>query len=127
MPYPSLASRLLGSPRPAALLLALGLVLPQVAPAAYVNFEAGHVRPLALSPDGGRLFAVNTPDNHLAIFNVTTGGLVLAGEVQVGLRPVAVAVRDTGGGALEAWVVNHLSDSVSIVAIDGTNPAARHR
>jgi hypothetical protein len=27
----------------------------------YVLFESGPVRPLALSPDGSRLFAVNTP------------------------------------------------------------------
>lgn len=32
-------------------------------PSFYV-FESGHVRPLALSPDGSRLYAVNTPDNR---------------------------------------------------------------
>ena len=40
----------------------------QSAGGAFVNFESGHVRPLALSPDGSRLFAVNTPDNRLAIY-----------------------------------------------------------
>ncbi len=30
--------------------------------AAFVNFESGHLRPLALSPDESRLFSVNTPD-----------------------------------------------------------------
>jgi DNA-binding beta-propeller fold protein YncE len=79
------------------------------------------VRPL--SPDGSKLFAVNTPDNGLAIFESTPGGLSLAAEIPVGLRPVAVAVRDAGGRNLEAWVVNHLSGSVSIVAIDGATPA----
>ncbi len=93
------------------------------ASAAYVNFEAGHVRPLALSPDASRLFAVNTPDNQLTIFDVTPGGMFVSAEIAVGLRPVAVAVRDVGGGVLEAWVVNHLSDSVSVVAIDSANPA----
>ena len=34
----------------------------------FLNFESGHVRPLALSPDGAFLFAVNTPDNRLTIF-----------------------------------------------------------
>ena len=48
----------------------------------FVNFESGHVRPLALSPDGNRLFAVNTPDNRLAIYDVTAGGLTLAAEVR---------------------------------------------
>ena len=93
------------------------------ASAAYFNFEAGHVRPLALSPDASQLFAVNTPDNRLAIFDVDQGGLTLAAEVPVGLRRVAVAVRDAGGGALEAWVINHLSDSLSIIAIDPVDPA----
>ena len=36
----------------------------------------------------------------------------------VGLEPVAVAARTNGAGKTEVWVVNHLSDSVSIVEID---------
>ncbi len=35
------------------------------------NFETGQVRPLAMSPDGTRLFAVNTPDSQLEIFDIT--------------------------------------------------------
>lgn len=84
----------------------------------YTLFESGHVRPLALSPDGRRLFAVNTPDNRLEIFDLTAGGLTAAGSVPVGLEPVAVAAFS----ATEAWVVNHLSDSVSIVRLDGAVP-----
>jgi len=84
----------------------------------YTLFESGHVRPLALSPDGRRLFAVNTPDNRLEIFDVTAGGLAAAGSVPVGLEPVAVAAVS----ASEVWVVNHLSDSVSIVRLDGAAP-----
>jgi hypothetical protein len=96
-----------------------GRASAQSAGGAFVTFESGHVRPLALSPGGSRLFAVNTPDNRLTIYNVTAGGLTLAAEVPVGLEPVAVAARtDT-----EVWVVNHLSDSVSIVTIDAVNPA----
>ncbi len=89
---------------------------------AFVNFESGHVRPLALSPDGSLLFAVNTPDNRLAIYAVGAGGLTLAAEVPVGLEPVAVAARSN----TEVWVVNHLSDSVSIVTVvPGNLPASR--
>ena len=89
---------------------------------AFVNFESGHVRPLALSPDGTVLFAVNTPDNRLAIYSVSAGGLALAAEVPVGLEPVAVAARSN----TEVWVVNHLSDSVSIVTVvPGNLPASR--
>src|SRR5215510_3001326 len=81
----------------------------------FVNFESGHVRPLAMSPDGTRLFAVNTPDNRLEIYTVGVGSLTLAAEVPVGLEPVAIATRTNGLGRTEAWVVNLLSDSVSIV------------
>ena len=31
----------------------------------FTTFETGHVRPLALSSDGTRLYAVNTPDNRV--------------------------------------------------------------
>ncbi len=85
----------------------------------YVLFEAGQVRPLALSPDGSRLFAVNTPDGLLEIFDVDgSGDLTRAGAVQVGLEPVAVAARTNH----EVWVVNHLSDSVSVVDLSGAAP-----
>jgi len=77
----------------------------------YTLFESGPVRPLALSPNGKTLYAANTPDNRLEVFRVTAGGLRSRGSVPVGLEPVAVAaVADD-----EVWVVNHLSDSVSIV------------
>lgn len=109
--------------------LALGIVLAialvaERAPAQdlshldFTNFESSHVRPLALSPDGSQLFAVNTPDNRIAVFDVTPDGLDLAVEVPVGLEPVALAARTNGSGGTEVWVVNHLSDSVSIVVID---------
>src|SRR5258705_9930746 len=61
-------------------IVALGLaaLVATVAPAvaqSFVNFETGQVRPLALSPDGTRLFATNTPDNRLEIFAVGASGL----------------------------------------------------
>lgn len=80
------------------------------------HFESGQVRPLALSPDGSKLYAVNTPDNHLEIFTVTASGLEHVESVPVGLEPVAVAARSNG----EVWVVNHLSDSISILDVSVT-------
>ncbi|WP_455208672.1 YncE family protein [Kaarinaea lacus] len=77
----------------------------------YTLFESGQVRPLALSPAGDKLYAVNTPDNTLEVFSVTEGGVSLEKSIPVGMEPVAVVTR----GDNEAWVVNHLSDSVSIV------------
>ena len=88
------------------------------AQSSFVTFESGQVRPLALSADGTRLYAVNTPDNNLEIFSVGTSGLTKLSSISVGLEPVAVAVRS----ATEVWVVNHLSDSVSVVDLDGTPP-----
>ncbi len=83
----------------------------------FTTFESAHVRPLALSADQKHLYALNTPDNRLAIYATTDSGLSLLSEVRVGLEPVAVAVRETASGVTEAWVVNHLSDSVSVVHI----------
>src|SRR5262249_5710630 len=84
----------------------------------FVTFESGQVRPLALSPSGTKLFAVNTPDNRLEIFDVGSGGLTHTGAVPVGMEPVAAAARsDT-----EGWVVQHLSDGVRVVAAGSVPP-----
>ncbi len=88
------------------------------APPEFISFEAGQVRPLALSPDGSTLFATNTPNYSLDIFRVSNGELRRVDSVPVGMEPVAVAVRDGN----EVWVINHLSDSVSIVRLDGVRP-----
>lgn len=84
----------------------------------YTLFESGPVRPLALSPDRSRLFVVNTPDGHLQIYDVIGTQLVAVGSVPVGLEPVAVAARSNS----EVWVVNHLSDSVSVVDVAASPP-----
>ncbi|EPX56090.1 hypothetical protein D187_007432 [Cystobacter fuscus DSM 2262] len=87
----------------------------------FVEFDSAHVRPMALSPDGTRLFAVNTPDNRLEVFSVSATGLSLIAEVPVGLEPVSVAARSN----TEVWVVNHLSDSISVVSLEGTPRVVR--
>ena len=79
-------------------------------------FESGPVRPITLSADGKRLFVTNRPAHCLEIYAVEGDALRLASTVAVGLEPVAVAERN----ANEVWVVNHLSDSVSVVRLDGT-------
>src|SRR5262249_29964041 len=84
----------------------------------FVPFEPEQVRPPALSPSGARLFAANTPDNRLEIFDIGPSGLIPAGSVPVGMEPTAVAARTE----TEIWVVNHLSDSVSIVDTGSTPP-----
>lgn len=94
--------------------------LPSFASAqpSYWLFESMPTRPLALSSDRTRLYATNTPDGMLEIFDVSGSTPVHVTSVPVGLEPVAVALRtDT-----EAWVVNHVSDSISIVDVSGSAP-----
>lgn len=84
----------------------------------FVTFESGHVRPLVLSSDGTRLYAVNTPDARVEVFDVSGDSPVPIESIAVGLEPVALALN----GDQQLWVVNHLSDSVSVVDVS-TTPA----
>lgn len=94
------------------------MLLPVYAPAQsadenlpFVNWENPPIHPLDLSPDGLTLAVTNTPDNRVEVFDLTTGAPRLKGSVVVGVDPVSVRFRDNN----EAWVVNHISDSVSVV------------
>ena len=80
----------------------------------FVNFEAKQTSPVRLSPDGTKLFAVNTPDARLSVFDVTSPqNPILIAEIPVGLEPVSASPRTDD----EVWVVNEVSDSISIVSI----------
>ena len=83
----------------------------------FVNFESPHVHPLDLVPGGALVLAVDTADARLEIFAPTANGLARRGSVAVGLEPVSVRARS----ATEAWVVNRVSDSVSIVDLATRN------
>ncbi len=101
------------------LLLATTLALTAAsARAQFIAFESGPVRPIALNSDGSRIYVVNTPDNRLEVFAAESFGMVPQASVEVGLEPVAVALRNDG----EAWVVNHLSDSISVVDLAASPP-----
>ena len=97
----------------AALFACAAVAMPVRAASTFTLFESGQVRPLAQSPDGSHLFAVNTPDDRLEIFSVGGGTLTHVSSVPVGLEPVAVAARNNN----EVWVVNHVSDSISVVDV----------
>lgn len=103
--------------------LALWLAPPAEAQQSFVNFETPHVHPLELSADGSRLYAVNTPDNRLEVFDTSGPVPIPLFHVQVGLDPVSVRLRTPS----EAWVVNHVSDSVSIVDLVKRNVVATLR
>ena len=80
----------------------------------YVNFEGKQTSPIRLSADGKLLFAVNTPDGRLSVFNVSNpDNPILISEIPVGLEPVSVNPRT----ADEVWVVNEVSDSISVVSV----------
>ena len=80
----------------------------------FKNFEGPQIHPLAMTPDGTRLLAANTPNASLSVFYVAGNMLSLMAEIPVGLEPASVAVRNNN----EAWVVNWLSDSVSVVDLN---------
>src|SRR5689334_13220102 len=78
------------------------------AQSSYVNFEGKQTNPVRLSPDGTRLFAVNTPDARLSVFDVTQpSNPRLLAEIPVGVEPVSVNPRTSD----EVWVVNEVSRS----------------
>jgi YVTN family beta-propeller protein len=85
-----------------------------LAQGSYTNFESPQVNPLALSPDGTRLFAANTADARVSVFDLSLpSSPALIREIPVGIEPVSVRARTND----EIWVVNHTSDSISIVSV----------
>jgi YVTN family beta-propeller protein len=86
----------------------------QTTPASFANFEASQTNPVRLSPDLTRLFAVNTPNHSLSVFDVTVPATPkLIAEIPVGVDPVSVNPRSDD----EVWVVNQVSNSVSVVSV----------
>ena len=104
----------------------------------FVNWENPPLHAVDVSPDGSTLAAVNLPDNRVELFSLSGrdrvkdgrdtqfGGTqefplpvplgtvpMSLGAVPVGLDPVSVRFRTDG----ELWVVNHISDSVSVVDV----------
>lgn len=80
----------------------------------FVNFESSVVHPIRVSDDGTRLFVVNPQDNRLAVYGLADASdPVLLRDIPVGLEPVSVTPRTND----EVWVVNNLSDSISIVSV----------
>jgi YVTN family beta-propeller protein len=105
-----------------ALLLALLLPAWALRPAAAdsIQFESAPVHPVDLTPNKQRLLAVHTADHRLVVFNLTGARPVRTAEIPVGLEPVTVRARTDD----EAWVVNHVSDSISIVDLRTGNVGA---
>jgi len=81
---------------------------------AFANLEPAQTNPIRLSADGTRLFAVNTANNSLSVFDVTRPrNPNLLAEVTVGVGPVSANPHTND----EVWVVNQVSNSVSVVSL----------
>src|SRR5947207_14995497 len=94
--------------------LFLALAGASVQAETYINFEGKLTRPICLSPDGTRLFAVNTADARLSVFDVTHPlNPFLIAEIPVGVEPVSVNALNND----EVWVGNEVSASVSVVSV----------
>jgi YVTN family beta-propeller protein len=106
-----------------ALVAALAVVTsagPAGAQGSFVNWESPPVHPIDMTPDGTTLLAVNTADDRLEVFTLGGALPVHVASIPVGLDPVTVRARSNG----EAWVVNRVSDSVSIVDLATRNVRA---
>ncbi len=104
-------------------LLSISLVVQATgAQTGFYNFESAPVNPLAITPDGTKLLACNTADNRLEVFSLVSGTPVRIASVSVGLDPVSVRARSN----TEAWVVNTVSDSVSIVDLSSNPPHVKN-
>ena len=80
----------------------------------YVNFESPPIDALALSSDGNTLFATNTPNGTLVIVDVSGPEMFRIGEIATGIEPVSVGVQP-GTNDRYVWVLNFVSDTVSVV------------
>lgn len=83
-----------------------------VSSADFEGFEARQRHPLDLV--GSVLLAVDSPRGSLVVFDLVAGVPVFRQEIPVGIEPVTVRARS----ASEAWVVNEVSDSISVVDLD---------
>ncbi|MBX2882440.1 MAG: beta-propeller fold lactonase family protein [Granulosicoccus sp.] len=79
-----------------------------------INFETPHVHPIDLTPDGNTLLSVNTAAHRLDVWQISGTTLNAITSIPVGIDPVSVRARNNS----EVWVVNQISDSVSIVNLD---------
>src|SRR5260221_13583026 len=94
------------------LFVAAGLAGSVWAQSSYVNFEGKQTSPVRLSPAGTRLFAVNTPDERLSVFDVTQpSNPRLFAEIPVGIE-TASGNPCTEGKALG---VNEVFDIITVL------------
>jgi YVTN family beta-propeller protein len=79
------------------------------------NFMSPHCRPIALCRD--LVLVANTPAATVDVIDSQNNTIIA--RVNVGIDPVGIAVRPDG---LEAWVANHISDSISVIDTRSDSP-----
>ncbi|MBA63207.1 MAG: hypothetical protein CMJ76_12690 [Planctomycetaceae bacterium] len=88
------------------------LANPLKAELSFANYESPQSHSLIISQDGGQLYAVNTPANLLTVYSLKQPDLPeLLMEIPVGIEPISLAISHQN----EVWVLNHISDSISVV------------
>jgi YVTN family beta-propeller protein len=83
------------------------------------SFLSPHFKPIVLHRD--HLFVVNTPADTVDVIDTKTGSFLK--RIPVGIDPVSIAIRPDGR---EAWISNHISDSVSIIDTEPASPSYLH-
>ncbi len=106
--------------------MARGGEVRSTATSPFLDFEAGPVRPLLLSADGSRLYALNTSDHRVEVYATHVPGTRVTrppaelprhqGSVFTGLEPGSMALHPSDPGTL--FVTNTVSDSVAVVDVD---------
>ena len=86
----------------------------------HYNFENHPIHALDLSPNKRLLAIAHTADARVQLMDVSGGLAVSNGHVVVGYDPVSVRFRNDS----QLWVVNHVSDSISVVDIDSRRVVA---
>lgn len=88
-------------------------------PVGHPLFCSPHFSPLAMLPD--HVLVVNTPADTVDVISRDQRKVVH--RVPVGVDPVCISIRPDGK---EAWVSNHVSDSVSVIDTDAMSPTFLH-
>lgn len=93
------------------ILLVAAMASTAMAQGPFVNFETPPVHPVDMNPSGTLLAVCNLADNRVLLFDLSSGTPELTRAVPVGLDPVTARFRTDA----ELWVVNQISDSITIV------------
>ncbi len=83
--------------------------------AGHPSFLSPHASPIAVS--SGLVYVTNTPADTVDVIDAESRSIVK--RINVGIDPVGIAVRPDGN---EVWVANHISDSVSVIDTNRSNP-----